>query len=181
MCNNMNRFTSIFLLGLLLTNAAAAAEEIIDNTSTQRRLSSKSSKNSKNGKNNSSSSSSSSKTSKNSKATSSSADFPNPNKACNISNLRQCCLNGNAAVCILDYNCSYDRCGTCPKSLFNDCCSQTQLADLAFCQTELGCDLTQCGPTRRPNRKPNKKKKNKRKLLVEAVKSNGEGIKKIYQ
>ena len=174
----MIRFTSIFLLGLLLANAAAAAEEIIDGTSTQRRLSSKSSKNSKNGKSNSSSSS---KTSKNSKATSSSDDFPNPNKACKISNLRECCLNGNAAVCILDYNCSYDRCGTCPKSLFNDCCRQTQIADLAFCQTQLGCDLTQCGSTNRPNKKPNKKKKNKRKLLVEAVKSNGEGIKKIYQ
>lgn len=175
----MNRFTSIFLLGLLLTNAAAAAEGIIDSTSTQRRLSSKSSKNGKNGKN----SSSSSKTSKNSKAKSSSNDFPNPNKACQISNLRQCCLNGNAAVCILDYNCSYDMCGTCPKSLFNDCCRQTQLDNLAFCQTRLGCDLTQCGSTKKPNKKPNKKKKkkNNRKLLVEAVKSNGEGIQRIYQ
>jgi hypothetical protein len=72
-------------------------------------------------------------------------------------------------------------CGTCSKSLFNDCCSQTQLANLAFCQTRLGCDLTQCGPTRRPNKKPSKKKKNKRKLLVDAVKSNGEGLKRIYQ
>ena len=180
----MIRFTSIFLLGLLLTNAAAAAEEIIDNTSTQRRLSSKSSKNGKNGKNNSSSSSSSSsKTSKNSKATSSSDDFPNPHKACKISNLRECCINGNAAVCILDYNCSYDMCGTCPKSLFNDCCRQTQIAEMTFCQTRLGCDLTQCGSTNRPNKKPNKKKKkkNKRMLLVDAVKSNGEGLKKIYQ
>jgi hypothetical protein len=107
---------------------------------------------------------------------------PKADQACKISNLRECCLQGNAAVCIIDFNCSYDRCGTCPKSLFNDCCRQTQLADLVFCQTQLGCDLTQCGSTKRPNKKkPNKKKKNKRKLLVEAVKSNGEGIKRIYQ
>jgi hypothetical protein len=52
---------------------------------------------------------------------------------------------------------------------------------MAFCQTRLGCDLTQCGSTKRPNKKPSKKKKNKRKLLVDAVKSNGEGLKRIYQ
>lgn len=171
-------FITILLFGLLLvaTNAEAADNEK-DDTTTRRRI--------KHGKNSSSSSSKASKVSKYSKASSkgskssssssSSDDIP---RYCKPSEQRKCCVNGNRALCIIDNGCSIDNCGRCEKELFKQCCLETG-DTLAFCVTDLNCDVTKCGGN------GGKKKKNKdkkaRMLLVESGTPTGEGNKKIFK